>query len=173
MVLEGAMNPDVGADRTLLDLGLRGPSLFARTITVFAIAAAIGLILGRTLPALLTAVFVGLVVSAVATWTATALQPTVLIAPLGDHQVVHGIVRGERYLDTDGRAYSIDEVTAMVPAGTPDATTWIETHFRVVAVGVPGTKYWEVEAFSCAGLALVTVAALGVGAVAANRRRPV
>lgn len=170
--LESAIHPDVGAGATLLDFGLRGPSLVGRTIAVFAIAGTVGLLVGRTLPALLISVFAGLVVAVVVTPMVTLIQPTELIGPLGDRQVLHGIVREERYLATDGTLLTINEVTAKVPPGTSDPTTWIEENYRQAAIGIPGRRYWQLEATTAAALSVVSVLSLALGAIAARWRRP-
>jgi hypothetical protein len=171
-VLESSLNPDVGAGGTLLEVGLRGPSLIARSVAVFSIAAVIGLVFGRTLPALLTAALAGAVIAVIAMPAATAIQPTEMIGILGDRQVLHGIVRDEQFIDGQGRSFTANEVTQLVPTGVADPTSWIEEHYQQAAVGIPGRKYWQVELTSTVELALLSVAALAVGAVIVQRRRP-
>lgn len=172
MILEGAINQGVDPTSTLVDFGFRGPSVVARAIAIFAVAAPIGLAIGRTLPALLVSLAVGLVIAVVVQPLALATQPTEFIAPLGDPKVRHGVVREERYLDPAGRLFTIDEVTTQVPPDAEDATTWIEANFRQVATGVRGERYWDAEAASTAMLAAVTLASLGAATLLVARRRP-
>lgn len=171
-VLEGSIDPQVEATETLVDFGFRGPSVVARAIAVFALAAFIGLAIGRVLPALLLSLAVGAVIALAVPFLALAIQPTEFIAPLGDPQVRYGEVREERLQDASGALFTIDEVTAQVPPDAEDATTWIEANFQQVATGVRGERYWDVEAASTAMLAAVTVAAVAASSVLVTRRRP-
>ncbi len=171
-ILEGSINPGVAATDTLVDFGFRGVSVVARSIAVFTAAALVGLIVGRALPALLLSFVAALVIVAAVPFLALSAQPTEFIAQLGDPRVRYGLVRDERFQDPTGTLFTIDAVTAKVPAGVGDATTWIEANFRQVAIGVRGERYWDAEVASTLMLAAVTMASLAAAAVLVVRRRP-
>ena len=122
--------------------------------------------------ALLLSVVAALVIAVAVPFLALATQPTEFIAPLGDPKVRYGLVREERYQDPAGTLFTIDEVTAKVPSDAGDPTTWIEAHFRQVATGVRGERYWNAEGASSMMLAAVTIASLGAATVLVARRRP-
>lgn len=171
-ILEGAINPGVVATNSLADFGLRGVSVIARSGAIFAVAVLIGLAVGRALPALLLSIAASLAIVVLIPSIAVAVQPTEFIAPLGDVKVRYSVVREERYQDAAGTLFTIDEVTARVPADAPDPTTWIEANFRQVATGVRGERYWDAEVVSAALLAAVTLVSLGAAAALVSRRRP-
>ena len=171
-ILEGSISPGVSATNTLVDFGFRGVSVVARAATIFSVAALVGLSVGRALPALLLSVVAALVIAVAVPFLALATQPTEFIAPLGDPKVRYGLVREERYQDPAGTLFTIDEVTAKVPSDAGDPTTWIEAHFRQVATGVRGERYWNAEGASSMMLAAVTIASLGAATVLVARRRP-
>lgn len=171
-VLEGQIDPAVDANATLVDFGFRGPSVVGRAIAIFAVASLIGLAIGRTLPALLLSFAAGAAIIVLLPPLALAVQPTEVIAPLGDPQVRYGVVREERLEDASGSLFTIDEVTAIVPPGTDDPTSWIEANFRQVAMGVRGERYWNVEMASFLILGALTLASFGGAAILVSRRRP-
>lgn len=173
MALEGAINPGVDPARSLLDFGLRGPSVVARSLAVFVVSSVVGLAVGRVLPALILSVVVGAALVALIHPLSLAAQPTELIAPLGDPQVRYGVVRDERYQDAAGLLYPIDEVMANVPSGTGDPAGWIASNYRQVAIGVRGEHYWDAEMTSTAILTVVTALALALGALISRGRRPI
>jgi hypothetical protein len=172
MLLEASMSPGLDPFSSLLDFGYRGASVPLRALAAFALAATVGLALGRTLPALLTSVVLTTLVVAATTPIAISLQPTELIAPLGDREVTHAVVRDERYRDAAGAILTINEATTRVPPGTADPVSWLEENLQRVAVGVPGRRYWAVEGASAVILVVVTMSCVAAGGWIARRRRP-
>lgn len=170
--LEAAIHPNVGPGDSLMDLGLRGPSLVALGIAAFSLAAVCGLMLGRSFPALLAGVAAAAIVGVISQPLAVVTQPSEVISQMGRPQVSFAIVRDDMYQMRDGKLLTLNEATALVPPGTEDPPTWIGANLKEVAVGVPGQRYLVVEAVWCAILLAVSASSILVGLVVVRRRRP-
>jgi ABC-type transport system involved in multi-copper enzyme maturation permease subunit len=171
-VLAAARDPDVDPFKSFSDFGARGPSVISRGMVVFALGALFGAILGRILPALLSAGAVSVAIVAFAQPIVIAAQPSAVIGPNPSLAVRHGKPLDVAAWQTpDGRVLTQDEGLAQVPANVPDPYDWLSAHYQSVSVGVAGDRYFLVEAETAfVSLILVAGASLACSLVVDRRR---
>jgi hypothetical protein len=175
-VLEHARQPLVDPGASFNDAGLRGPVFVARGVLAFAIGVVTGSIVGRQLPALIVALFASLVVLVggelgIGRWE-QALGSWRPVVTVGQHS--GAATFGEMYLDkatgalVDGSA--VFAAAPLVQGGTDSA--WIEAHYDLVALVLPGAAYGIVVAGETVVLGGLAVAGLGLAMLVVDRRRP-
>lgn len=171
--LTGAFRPNVDMSKAFDSFGFRGLLLASRSVFVFAIAVAVGSIVGRVLPAVIVAtVIAGIGLVGGEQVHQKMLQSEAVIVDQG------AVVPGDLYVDQgfrlpDGRIVGWEYFDGgnASEAENPyneDGTS----RYPEVAMIVPGERYREAEtreALVLAGGSLVTLLA---GGVVVGRRRP-
>jgi ABC-type transport system involved in multi-copper enzyme maturation permease subunit len=176
--LTGASTPGMDPTNSFQSFGFRGLLVASRAVFVFAIAVAVGAVLGRSLPALIVSVVVA------------------VLGITGGERVHQQILEGEavvlesqqsspgdfyiaqKFRLPDGSLVGWDQIEQYDPQPQPDANgnfppdadTW--PHEPMVSIVVPAERYRFVETREAAALAGGTVAAVAIAAFAVNRRRP-
>jgi hypothetical protein len=170
-VLAAARDPDVDPWASFTDFGARGPSTVARGLVVFASAAFFGAVLGRQLPALLSAGALSIVLAFLVAPALVAVQPPGLVGLAGTSDVRHGVAFDTGWLVPDGTLLTYDAGLTVVPPGVSDPYDWLTEHYELVAIGVAGTKYPLVEAETAAASTALILFALAASVVVVDRRR--
>lgn len=170
--LNGAVDPWTDPWRSFDGYGGRGVVFAARVVLGFAIAVALGAILGRTLPAVLMALVVGAAAIAGVGWVHERVLAgeAVVLADDGTG------LRGAMYLDSRVRAPSgelltWDQAFEIMPL-KDETEAFPPPDWVAVNLVVPAARYPEVQAREVVALGLGTLACLAAAAVAVNRRRP-
>lgn len=169
-VLESRLEPLLDPMASFVDWGSRGFPLFAYGIAACAIGIGSGALLGRTLPALIVAAFICLLVQQGA-------------HPLLRRALAFQAVPREMAGAFTARADLLIRTQAFDADGKPidDLAAWIAAHqaeehagngARVVEYVIPARRYLEVQAIETL-LALLGAGAVGVASLAlVERRRP-
>lgn len=169
-VLESRLEPLLDPSASFVDWGSRGFPLVAYGIAATAIGIAAGAIVGRTLPALIVAGFICLLIQ------------------LGSHPVLRRALAFQAVPAQPAGAFTaradlLVRTQAFDGSGKPieDLAAWIATHqaeehagngARVVQYVIPGGRYLEVEVIE-SGVVLLGAAVIAAGSlVVVQRRRP-
>jgi hypothetical protein len=183
-ILTAASLPDGKLGEDFIWYGRRGGLLFVRGLAALGIGVAVGALIGRTLPGLLAAAFVSVVI-----FTAVSLgmdrwnETAAVVQPYGVERS-GGLVLGLRVKLASGELVSWDELSARginIEAIGENG----ELYANVEAMGrgddptgreleliVPGRLYPVIVLRESAVLGGVTLAALGIGLIVVRRRRP-
>jgi hypothetical protein len=167
-----ASEPGVDPANAFAGFGQRGPVLAARAVFVFALAVAVGAVIGRALPAVILGgiiAIVGLVGGAEAHQRILRTEAIVIDeAALGP---------GDLWIDqkfrlADGTLVGWEDVERYDPPPIEhdDETVW--PTLPQVTIGVPGRRYGEVALREIGALAGGSLVALAVTAAVVGRRRP-
>jgi hypothetical protein len=158
------------------DAALFGPPVVGRAIAAFGIAALVGAVVGRTLPALLIAglawavLLVGGVDAAQQRWIDARTE--VIEDSSGALFGWNGIPVDSRWRSAEGSLLTEDEALAIVPAGE-DPYPWLSGQgYELVQRGVPIERLPEWQWLEFGGLAVVGLGGLAAAAVVVERRRP-
>lgn len=154
---------------------LRGAVLLGTGLGAFAVSLFFGSLVGRTLPAIVLAVAttLGLVGLAHIVVFPNLTERVLLVAdpraPASPDEILE-----ERYEAPDGSILTLAAARGASPVDTSkqDFWDWLNTTFRSVPFGYPGSSYWTV---ALRELTLWVVASLGFAAAAwfvVRRRRP-
>jgi hypothetical protein len=154
--------------------GMHGPLLAVRGLSVFAVGLAVGMLLGRTLPAILATglIFAGVLVGLhVARYELMAAEAVWIdTAEVGfSFQYVHE--SGFRDLET-GEHISFDEAYERFPESFTAEGDQQPPGTTLVMKVNPPEQYGSFVAREGAALALITLAASGATAAGISRRRP-
>jgi hypothetical protein len=162
------------------DASLHGPVIVAKGLAAFGVAALVGAIIGRSLPAVITAtlvIWIGL------SGTGTVARSFWMQAEARHHVVVTDPSRqslafpGGQVVETgwrtaDGRDLDWETAWEKVPAGELDPDAWLAAHMTQVYWGVPGTMYPTWNAAETAGYGAAALLAIGATFLVVRRRRP-
>jgi hypothetical protein len=150
---------------------LRGWIIAVRAVMAFTLAVLVGALLGRTLPGLLVAMVLLVMLVLSVDWTMGAWARGQAVT------LDMNAVNDARVIDTDwrdlttGRVLTRQEYLAVTPPpGAP--ADWDSVTFEPIPIGVPGTRvgdYLEVEGLILAGITIVLLAG-SIGVV--ERRTP-
>ena len=175
----------------LEDQGRYGVVLVANTIAAFAIALAVGALLGRTLPALVLSTMLAIaLVGASAQFHDAWLRtlPTEVISE-GSGQTARdlspgAIATGSAWRSPDGGLISPEEATAIAHGSgvsEPDsgdladsaALEWLEGHgYVAVSLGIPKATALSWEVWETTGKLVIAIAFGGLAVYSVRRRRP-
>jgi ABC-type transport system involved in multi-copper enzyme maturation permease subunit len=174
-VLEHARYPLLEPSSSLLDSGVRGPVLILRGVVAFATGVVAGAILGRQLPALIVTIALSLAVllgfeTGVGSWQRSLAEwrPAALELSAAD------LTYDQQYQDrVTGAFVQQQDVLASAPQvnGGPD-DVWIDQHYLLVSLVVPGSRYGLIVAGETAALGGLTFLLLSFGLLIVDRRRP-
>jgi hypothetical protein len=170
--LLASTEPGLDPTSAFAQFGFRGVVLAARVVFVLTLAVLVGAIMGRALPALI----VGGILAAVAIVGGIEVHSRILrseavIVPDPETQV-GALYFEERFRLPDGRLIGWDEVELYDPAPTdPEFAGQWPTLPRVI-LGIPGSRYREVELREVGALAGGTLVALLGTTIVIRRRRP-
>ena len=167
--IAGATIPTEDVANSFSQFGQRGGLIAARAVFVFAVAVVSGIVLGRSLPALIVATIVAAVGLAGGTNVhGRIIAGEAIVVPEAQGRP------GDLYLDQrfqlpDGRLIDWQEMEQIDPP--QDVAGWTPK-YPIVWRLVPGERYRFVEAREAAALAGGSLAFLGVGALIVGWRRP-
>lgn len=174
-VLEHARYPLLEPSSSLLDGGVRGPVFVLRGVVAFALGVVAGAILGRQLPALIVAIALSLALllgfeTGVGSWQRSLAEwrPAALELSAAD------LTYDQQYQDrATGTLVQQQDVLAGAPQlnGGPDEA-WIDQHYQLVSLVVPGSRHGLIVAAETAALGGLTLLLLGAGLLIVDRRRP-
>lgn len=168
--LATASMPGLDMANAFESFGTRGALVAARAILVFAIAVAMGAVLGRVLPALM--------VAAVLAWASLSygsqIHDRIIV---GEAIVVDAEAGrpGDRYVDQrfrlpDGSLVGWDVIEQIDPP-PQDGSEW-RPKYPMVSLIVPGNRSRGVEAREALALGSGTIVWLGLAGLVVSRRRP-
>lgn len=170
--LIAAREPGLDPANAFAGFGFRGVVLAARAVFVLGLAVLVGTLMGRALPALIVAgIVAGIGIAGGIQVHGEILESEAIAIEEVDMQV------GDLYVDQkfrlpDGRLIGWEEVEQHDPPPTdPDFTGEWPT-LPTVNLGVPGSRYREVELREVGALAGGSLVLLLATAVVIQRRRP-
>ena len=168
--LLASTEPGTDPANAFSQFGFRGPVLAARAVFVFGLALLIGTVMGRALPALIVA---GLLAVVGITGGATVHDRMLLSEAVelpefrpGDRPIDY------RFRAPDGRLITWDEMERIDPPPTHVDTSGDWPRMPQVALGIPGTRYGEVQVREIGVLAGGSLLAIAGTALIVQRRRP-
>lgn len=170
--LLASTEPGLDPANAFAQFGFRGVVLAARAVFVLALAVFVGTVMGRALPALL----VGAIVAAVGIAGGMQVHDQILRSEAVIIEEAQAQA-GDYYIDQqfrlpDGRLIGWEEVEAYDPPPTDPNFTGEWPTLPTVNVGVPGSRYREVELRELGVLAGGSLVLLFATAVVVQRRRP-
>jgi hypothetical protein len=167
-----AAEPGIDPANAFAAFGNRGPVLAARGVFVFALAVAIGALLGRALPALIVAVIVATVGIAGGTQVHQRILRSEAV-PIDEARMSAGdLWMDQRFRLPDGTLIGWEDVERYdpPPAEFTEDTVW--PTLPQVTFGIPGERYGEVALREIGVLVGGSVVALAATAAIVLRRRP-
>ena len=159
------------------DVGLYGPIVVARGAAAFGLGLLAGAVIGRSLPALITAILgcvliVYLALAARAAWMDANQQ---LIDATNGFSAQGGyILSGQQFIDASGTLLTPEQAYARIPPGTADQDQypWLQANMREVYSGVPASAFPAWERLEVIGLGVGAVVMLIGSFIVVERRRP-
>jgi len=166
--------PGVDLWRAFLVFGLWGPPLLLRGLASLAVGFLVGAGLGRVMAAFLLSLALSAVVIIGIDVAVPRFMPTRIVDDPGGSRDVSAIYVEDRLRAANGEILTFAEGRATAPGGL-DAfamSDWIYSHYRQVAVVVPGDE--AIMARIMAGILTSTVVVVGLLATVwvVSRRRP-
>lgn len=159
--------PDADLANSFVQFHLRGSLIATNGFLIASVAIGIGAIVGRMVPTLILA----LVLSGVSLVAIAEVDHKLLIneaVPLPEN-ANDALQIDSRFQLPDGRLVTWDELTVIDPEAM---TSELGPQYPWVALGIPGSRYREIEAREAAVEVVVGLAFLGLGAFVVGRRRP-
>jgi hypothetical protein len=175
-VVATSRQPWLDGQPAFWDGALFGPPVVGRAIAAFGIAAFVGAVVGRTLPALLIAglawaVLLNGVGGAQQGWL-DARKEIVADASVGAAYGWNGVIVDVRWQAPDGSLLTDGQALALAP-GNADPYAWLSAQgYEMVQLGVPIERLPEWQWLELGGLAVVGLGGLVAAAVVVERRRP-
>lgn len=160
---------DLGA--SFVGYGLRGLGLVARGFGIFGLAVLIGVVIGRTLPAVLVSSLLAAAVFVLGAAMPFVIRSPEVIAPLGRPEISDALGSDTAFLAADGRLLSMEEAYGSAPPGV-NADDWVWQTYERVAVGIPGRRFGEIELETSLLLCGLGFGAWALAAVIVGRRSP-
>jgi hypothetical protein len=167
-------NPDVDMSRSFDGYGARGGLLASRAIFIFAVAVAVGSIIGRALPAIIVAALVATIgLFGVTQGHQEILRREAIAVPVDTNEEFGGYGRGDLYFDQkfvlpDGSIVGWENFGD----GGPPFDEFGNSRYPMVSIVVPGERYRFVEAREAVALGGASLVALLLAAGVVSRRRP-
>ena len=159
--------PGVDLANSFVQFHQRGVLIATSGFLIASVAIAIGALVGRTMPTLILA----LVLGGASLLAITEVDHRLLAGeaiPLPDNSQ-NDYQIDSRFQLPDGRLVTWDELNAIDPTAM---TSEFGPQYPWVAIGIPGSRYREVEAREAVAEVLAGLAFLGLGAIVVSRRRP-
>ena len=169
----GAVEPTADPFRSFAGFGGRGIVLAARATFLFAVAVAVGSVIGRVLPALIIAAAIG----AIGLSGGSAVHSRMLASEAVMAVGVNGDARpGDLFIDQrirtpGGDIVTWEELSALIPP-PDDGTEWPPPDYTFVALVIPAERYPEVQLREIAALAGGSLVALLIAGIVVRVRRP-
>jgi hypothetical protein len=168
--LLAATEPGLDPANAMAQFGFRGPVLAARAVFVFSAAVLIGTVVGRALPAL---IFAG-IVAVVGIVGGTQVHDQMLQA---EAVVLEEPGTGDRWIDQrfrlpDGSLIGHDVLERYDPSPAIFDETTVWPTLPVVVLGIPGTRYGQIQLREVGALAGGALVAVLLTALVVQRRRP-
>lgn len=161
--------PDVDLPNSFAGYGARGVLIATTALLIASIAVAVGALVGRTIPTLLLALMLS-----GASFAAIHVVNEKLMAaeavPL-EQNSNNDLQLDSRFRLPDGRLVTYEELSVIDPS-INDINGLGPTAYPYVAIGIPGTRFREVEGREALAGLIVAMAFLGLAAVVVGRRRP-
>ncbi len=178
--LEAAIYPQFDPSQSFYDVGSRGILVVVRGLVAFGLGLAAGVVLGRTLPALLLAGGLCLVGLALAANVRPYWLPREAVdrAEVDQETQAVPLAFGEGFELPDGTQLTFDESAPLRPPeaqviDSPGYALWLfHVGWHRVFLGISGVHYPEVEAREAAATGGVALLAGLLALVAVRRRRP-
>jgi hypothetical protein len=170
--LLASTEPGLDPANAFAQFGFRGVILAARVVFVLALAVFVGTVMGRALPALI----VGGIIAAVGITGGSEIHGRILRSEAVIIEDAQAQV-GDLYVDQqfrlpDGRLIGWEEVERYDPPPTDPNFTGQWPTLPTVNLGVPGSRYREVELREVGALAGGSLVLLLATAMVIRRRRP-
>lgn len=170
-VLEAALYPQWDPLASFHDFGSRGLPLVARAVATYSLAALLGALVGRVLPAIImggimaAALWVGLTVGG-SRWITPEAVPEFVV---DSSYRISGIAYGR-----DGSVFTPEQVAADSPHKyQSDAYwRWLDENFEILSIALPPARYGEAVAGEAAVLLAGSTLAGILGTMVVRRRRP-
>lgn len=177
-ILAAAREPWLVDGPSWESIGSFGTIVVARGAVAFGAGVLAGAVVGRTLPALIVAVFacafiVVVAISAREAWLRANQEP--LDIRNGD---LVGAINlsgaGQTFIDSSGTMLTSEEAYARIPPGLTDEESerWLSDNMREVNLGVPASGVPDWERIEVIGLSATTALLLAGSFVAVSHRRP-
>lgn len=162
-------NPGVDLAKSFAQFHQRGILIATSGFLVASTAIGVGAVVGRTMPTLILA----LVLSGASILAITEVDAKLLVSeavPLTEGQGGNNDLQiDSRFQLPDGRLVTWDELTVIDPEAM---TSELGPQYPWVALGIPGSRYREIEAREAIAQVVAGLAFLGLGAFVVGRRRP-
>jgi hypothetical protein len=160
------------------DLMLHGWPVVGRALAAFSVGLLVGAIVGRSLPALIVAALVCVVLlmfdgMAQNAWYQANFEVIADTATVNNGSF-DGIYGDYGWLAPDGRFVGEEAAFLQVPTGTPDAGQWLlDNEWKTAVLGVPSSKAGQLATLDALGFAVLALI-VGLATVpVVDRRRPV
>jgi hypothetical protein len=163
---------------TFGDLSLHGWPVLGRAVAAFSIGLLVGAVIGRSLPALIVAAVLCvllLVLEGMATQAWYQANYEVIADPTAlSNGTFDGIYGGIAWRTPDGQSIGQEAVFQQVPSGVDDPNQWLLDHgYTMVTLGIPSTRADELAALQTAGFLAVGLVVGLITIPVVDRRRPV
>jgi hypothetical protein len=170
-ILTAAVHPRIDLLRSFTDTTVRGPAVLERSLIALTVAVLAGTLLGRTLPALLTAIIAtAALLLCLQVGQDAWLRAEAVRMPTAD---VPAEVSGDKITDVRFQTPSGDFLSYADAAARLAGTGQLpEDAYTPVAFGVPASRYADVTLREGVLTAVVVGLLLVVSAAALERRRP-
>lgn len=173
-LLLAARQPWVDPGQTLVDLDSHGGLLVVRAAVAFMMAVLVGAVVGRTLPSVIVATAIVVVVGATGlVLTNRWLDANVAYRsePVNAITLPGGINLGTMSRGPDGSVIPDEVALSLAPPGV-DPSTWVAEHYENVYAFVPGSAYPQYVRIESAALGVVLVVQAALLLATVQRRRP-
>ncbi len=161
--------PDADLPNSFAGYGTRGVLIPTTALLVASIAIAVGALVGRTMPTLLLALMLS-GASFAAIHVVNEKMMAAEAVPLAENSS-NDLQLDSRFRLPDGRLVTYEALSVIDPS-INDVNGLGPTTYPYVAIGIPGTRYREVEGREALVQLVVAAAFLGLGAFVVGRRRP-
>ncbi len=168
--LLASTEPGVDPANAFAQFGSRGAVLAARVAFVFSIGVLVGSVLGRMLPAVILGGLIAIVGLVGGTWVHERWIRSEAVVM--DGAGLNDLYVDERFRTPSGELVGWDEVERYDPPPSDPNFDGIWPTLPQVVIGVPGTRYGEIQLREIAALAGGSLAALLAAAIVVQRRRP-
>jgi len=175
-VLEGARQPQVDPGSSFADSGVRGSVFVLRGVMSFGVGVVAGALIGRQLPALIVALALAVIVlvgfeAGVSNWKmALAVWRPDSSSTSGAGSLLFNQAYRDRATTALVDENSVNQLAPQVNGGAD--SDWINAHYELVDLILPGDQYHLVDTGESAALGAVALLFLGAGLIVVNRRSP-
>ena len=159
--------PDADLANSFVQFHQRGVLIATNGFLIVSVAIAVGAVVGRTVPTLLLALLLG----GASLVAITEVDHKLLIneaVPLPENSN-NDFQIDSRFQLPDGRLVTWEELTVIDPEAM---TSELGPQYPWISLGIPGSRYREIEAREAIAEVVAGLAFLGLGAIVVGRRRP-